>query len=111
MYICNTEVGDVSNALKNLVECKMLGRLENIDKDKPQLIQVGMRRYRRLKKAERGDILAEIEKKKITHLINFRTRTLHKKSCPYAGKNVLRAYLTTIKGAGLDNVCNHCMPD
>ena len=108
MYICNTIPSDVFNALKNMIERNLIDYLNGVDKDKPQLIQVGMRKYNNLKKAM-PNIREEVGKKKITHLLNFRTMTIHKKDCSYAGKNVLRACIANPGTTGL-RVCNHCQP-
>jgi len=109
MYICNTKLCDVEKALKNMIESDTLDQLDHIADDKPQLIQVGIRKYESLKKAAVASVLAEIEKKKVTHLLNFRTMSVHRKDCSYAGKNVLRSYLTTAGTTGL-HLCNRCRP-
>lgn len=109
MYICNTKANDVRDALKNMVARNMIDHLDGIDEDKPQLMQVGIRKYKTLKKAVHDAVRKEIEKKKVTHLLNFRTMTLHKKDCSHAGENVLRAYIATPGATGLWP-CGHCKP-
>lgn len=109
MYICNTKLCDVENALKDLIARDMIRHFEGMDEDEPQLIQVGIRKYNALKKAGGKVIGKEIEKKKITHLLNFRTMTIHRKDCSYAGENVLRARIATTATTGL-HMCGHCKP-
>lgn len=109
MYICNTKLCDVEKALKNMIASDTLRQLDGIDEDKPQLIQVGIRKYNTLKKAARNVVRKEIEKKKVTHLLNFRTMGIHRKDCSHAGKNVLRAHIATTATTGL-HMCEHCKP-
>lgn len=111
MYICNTTLCDVENALKNMIARNMIDRMDGTAEDKPQIIQVGIRKYASLKKTITTPEATreELEKKKVTHLLNFRTMTIHRKDCSYAGENVLRAYITTPRTTGL-RPCSHCRP-
>jgi len=109
MYICNTKTYDVRRALKDMIDRNMIDRMDGTAEDKPQLIQVGVQKYGSLKKtiSTPEATREEIEKKKVTHLINFRTMTIHRKDCSYAGENVLRAYIATPRATGLRS-CSHC---
>jgi hypothetical protein len=105
VYICNTEQDDVKKALENLKERENLDILQ--DKG-PQIIQVGIKKYASLKKASFNARKQEVEKKKITHVININTMTTHKKKCLYTGTNTVTGYLVNVKAAGL-RLCKHCM--
>jgi len=105
--ICKTLEGDVKNGLEELSRCKdVLAALK--ESDAPQVVQVGMRKYDNLKKANRDDVIKEIEKKHITHALNYKTLTIHKKDCPHAGKNAITAYVVNPEVTGLHR-CKHCM--
>ena len=74
--ICKTLEGDVK---KGLEELRNRGK-EAIDglrnQETPHLIQVGMRKYGKLKEASMNDVIKEIEKKHITHFLNINTLTI-----------------------------------
>jgi len=105
--ICKTLEGDVKKGLEELSRCKEV--LATLKESKtPQIVQVGMRKYDNLKKANRDDVIKEIEKKHITHALNYKTLTIHKKGCPHAGKNTLTGYVINDCVTGLRR-CKHCM--
>ena len=106
--ICETAEGEVRKGLEELRRRskEVINALIKSDQKEPTLIQVGMKRYNNLKKSSIDDVIKEVEKKHITHLLNINTLTIHKKNCPHAGRNVLRAHITNPETTGLHR-CRH----
>jgi hypothetical protein len=106
--ICKTLEGDVKKGLKEL---RRQGK-EAIDglknRETPHLIQVGMRKYNKLKEASMDGVIKEIEKKHITHFLNINTLTIHREGCSHAGKNILKGYVVNDCVTGLHR-CKYCM--
>ena len=106
--ICKTEEGDVKKGVEEL--CRQGKETVNglRDQEAPHIIQVGMRKYDKLKEASMNETIKEIEKKHITHLLNINTLTIHRKDCPHAGKNILKGYVVNDCVTGLRR-CKHCL--
>lgn len=106
--ICKTLEGDVKEGLEKLSRSDdyLIDALKN--GDAPSVVQVGMRKYDNLKKANKDDVIKEIEKKHITHILNYSTLTIHKKNCTHAGKKTITAYVVNDCVTGLRR-CKHCM--
>jgi hypothetical protein len=99
--ICKTLEGDVKKGLEELRRQgeETINGLRN--QETPHLVQVGMRKYGKLKEASMDETIKEIEKKHITHFLNINTLTIHRKDCPHAGKNILKAHITNPETTGL----------
>jgi len=108
--ICKTLEGDVKEGLKELRSRgkEVLNSLKENEEKIPHLIQVGMRKYENLKKASAADVIKEIEKRHITHILNYKTLTIHRKDCSRAGKNTLKGYIVNDTVTGLHR-CKHCL--
>ena len=105
--ICKTMEGDVKKALEDMNDNK--NKLDSLKRtDSVQLLQVGMRKYDNLKKAAKDDVIKEIEKKHLTHILNYKTLTIHRKGCTHAGKNTLSGYVVNDCVTGLHR-CKHCL--
>jgi len=111
--LCKTTEGDVKKGLEELLRSdeSLINAVK--DNETPSVVQIGIRKYNNLKKAtlENGDrdkVIEEIKKKHITHALNYKTLTIHKKDCPYAGKNTITAYIVNPEITGLHR-CKHCM--
>ena len=106
--ICKTLEGDVKDGLKELNRSskEMIKSLK--ESETVPIMQVGMRKYANLKKAEKDDIIKEIEKKHVTHILNLSRLSIHKKNCSHAGKNTIPAYIVNDCVTGLHR-CKYCM--
>jgi len=106
--ICKTLEGDVKKGLEELNRCDdyLIDALK--ESETPNVVQVGMRKYDNLKKANRDDVIEELEKKHITHILNYKTLAIHRKNCPHAGKKTVTAYVVNDCVTGLRK-CKHCM--
>jgi len=105
--ICKTMEGDVKKGLEELSRSKdVLTALK--DTDNLQIVQFGIKKYENLKKASKDDIVKEIEKRHLTHILNYKTLTIHRKGCSHAGKNTLSGYIVNDTVTGLRR-CKHCL--
>lgn len=106
--ICKTMEGDVKEGLEEASRRnkEMLDTLK--EAATVNIMQVGMRKYDNLKKLSKDDVIKEIEKKHITHSLNYSTLTIHRKDCPHAGKNILTGYIVNDCVTGLRR-CKHCL--
>jgi len=114
MYVCNTEQDDVLKALKHMKEGSNLEEIKGIAARNdarrfPMVLQVGMVRYRRLKRMTNQEGMSvEARRKSPKHFINPNTLTLHKKTCYHIEDHFLTAVIIKPKLTGL-YLCKHCM--
>jgi len=105
--ICKTLEGDVKKALEDMNDSKNI--LDSLKRsDSVQVLQIGMRKYENLKKASKDAVVKEIEKRHVTHILNYKTLTIHRKGCSRAGKNILNGYIVNDTVTGLRR-CKHCL--
>lgn len=106
--ICKTLEGDVKEGLEQLNRSSKEMKKALKDSETVNIMQVGMRKYNNLKKSNAGDVIKEIEKKHVTHILNLSRLSIHKKGCSHAGKNTVTAYIVNDCVTGLHR-CKYCM--
>jgi len=100
MYaICSTKKDDVLNCVVKMVK---------EDQDGP-IFQFGAAKYKELER-DQSKVIKSYRKvvNDTRHVINLKTKKIHKKGCRYIGKNTVDARLVNIKSTGL-KTCSKCM--